>query len=189
MTARTAPTALQITPAIVILFEEEAVPPTGEPRGVLTPVGSDVDVVTEAVVELELLAEIEAPAVDARPQDEVLLTVADVLVTVDDAVVTVADAVVTVADVLGAFTVLCEPLTALKGSKSSFKAVPVLGRCWHPSIKACRSVSVAISAFIILTLSKKVALQLTSVCTPCSVSKQLLQALNSAVKTVGSDPQ
>lgn len=33
-----------------------------------------------------------------------------------------------------------EPLTASKGSKLSFKAVPQFGRCWQPSINACRSI-------------------------------------------------
>lgn len=108
-----------------------AVLPTGDPIGVLAPGGGDVDVVTDGVVEPELLAESETPAVETEvtgvePTDAVLLTVGDVL---------------------GGFTVLFEPMTALKGSKSSFKAIPVLGRCWHPSIKACKSVPVAVSAF------------------------------------------
>jgi hypothetical protein len=105
------------------LFEEGAVLPTGDPIGVLAPVGGDVDVVADGVVKPELLAGIEPPAVETEvtgvePTDAVLLTVGDVL---------------------EGFAVLVKPLTALKGSKSSFKAVPVLGRCWHPSIKACKS--------------------------------------------------
>lgn len=97
----------------------------------LAPVGRDVDVVAEGVVEAELLAETETPVVETEvtgvePTDAVLLTVGDVL---------------------GEFVVLLKPLTVLKGWKSSFKAVPVLGRCWHPSIKACKSSPVVISAF------------------------------------------
>lgn len=89
----------------------------------LAPGGGDVDVVADGGVKPELLAETETLAVETEvtgvePTDTVLPTVGDVL---------------------GGFTVLVKPRTALKGSKSSFKAVPVLGRCWHPSIKACKS--------------------------------------------------
>lgn len=129
-TAIAAPTAPQTTPGIKALFEVGAVLPTGEPIGGLAPVGGDVDVVADGGVKPELLAETETLAVETEvtgvePTDTVLLTVGDVL---------------------GGFAVLGKPLTALKGSKSSFKAIPVLGRCWHPSIKACKSIPVAVSA-------------------------------------------
>jgi len=81
--------------------------------------GIDVD-----VMETRILAEAEVPAILAEAEVPAVLAEADVL------------------------DRLAKTLTALKGSKSSFKAVPGLGRCWQPSIIACRSIPIATISFL-----------------------------------------
>jgi hypothetical protein len=123
-----------MSPTIMTISRTPAVPPTMPPikascEDVAGSFAKDEVVVVAAegidvdVMETRILAEAGVPAILAEAEVPAIPAEADVL------------------------DRLANILTALKGSRSSFKAVPGLGRCWQPSIIACRFIPIATISF------------------------------------------